>query len=39
VQAAEIGDLDEGKRGILDQPAGGRVGHERLSHLDHPFKK
>ena len=28
MQAAEIGDLLEGERGVLDQPYGGRLGHQ-----------
>src|SRR5207342_1153475 len=29
MQAAELGDLLEGKRCVVDQPDGGRFGHER----------
>ena len=29
VQAAELGDLLEGERGVVDQPDGGRLGHQR----------
>ena len=32
VQAAKFGDLLEGERGVVDQPGGGRVRHERLGH-------
>ena len=32
MQPAEIGDLLEGKRGVLDQPNSGRLGHQRSSH-------
>ncbi len=32
VEAAEVGDLLEAERGIVDQPGGGRMGHERLGH-------
>jgi hypothetical protein len=32
VQAAEFGDLLEAERSIVDQPRGGRMRHERLSH-------
>jgi hypothetical protein len=34
VQAAEIGDLLEGKRGVLDQPDGSGLGHQGLGHND-----
>jgi hypothetical protein len=30
MQAAEIGDLLEGERGVVDQPDGGRLGHQRF---------
>ena len=33
VQAAKFGDLLKGQSGVVDQPAGGRVGHERLGQL------
>jgi hypothetical protein len=33
MEAAEFGDLLEGERGIVDQPGGGRMRHERLSHV------
>ena len=36
VQAAKFGDLLEGQRRVLDKPAGRRMGHERLSHLQSP---
>ena len=29
VHAAEVGDLGEGERGLLDQPHGGGLGHQR----------
>ena len=29
VEAAELGDLGEGKAGVVDQPGGGRVRHQR----------
>ena len=32
VEAAELGDLLEAERSIVDQPRGGRMGHERLGH-------
>ena len=28
VQPAEVGDLLEGQRGVVDQPDGGRLGHQ-----------
>ena len=36
VQPAEFGDLFEAERGIVDQPGGGRMRHERLGHLTSP---
>jgi hypothetical protein len=33
VQPAEFGDLLKGQSGVVDEPAGGRMGHERLSHF------
>ena len=35
VQAAEFGDLLKGERRIVDQPGGGRVGHQGLGLLSH----
>jgi hypothetical protein len=32
VQAAEVGDLLEGERGVVDQPDGGRLGHQDIGH-------
>ena len=32
VKAAEFGDLLEGQRTVLDQPGGGRMGHQGLGH-------
>jgi hypothetical protein len=32
VQTAEFGDLLEGQRGVVDEPTGRRMGHERLGH-------
>jgi hypothetical protein len=34
VQAAEFGNLVKAERSVVDQPAGGSVGHERLGHGD-----
>ena len=35
VQLAEIGDLVEGQASVLDQPDGGRLGHQRcVSHSE-----
>src|SRR5204862_215481 len=31
MQFAELGDLLEGKRGVLDEPDGGRLWHQRLT--------
>ena len=33
VQAAELGDLFEGQRGVLDQPDGGCFRHQRSEHV------
>ncbi len=30
VETAKVGDLLEGHRGVVDQPDGGRLGHENL---------
>ena len=38
VEPAEFGDLLERQRGIVDQPGGGRMGHERLGHDKSPLK-
>src|SRR4029450_5179334 len=32
MQPAELGDLREAKRGVVDQPGGGRMRHQRLGH-------
>ena len=32
MQFAELGDLVKGERGVLDQPDGGRLGHQRSVH-------
>jgi hypothetical protein len=32
VKLAEIGDLVERERGVLDEPYGGRLGHQRCNH-------
>ena len=32
MDAAIIGDLDEGEAGVVDQPGGGRMRHEGLRH-------
>jgi hypothetical protein len=32
VHAAKIGDLGEGESGLLDQPHGGGLGHQRRGH-------
>jgi hypothetical protein len=34
MQAAEISDLFEGHRRVVDQPDGGRLGHENVGHAD-----
>ena len=36
VEAAKFGDLLEGERAVVDQPGGGRMGHERLGHCGSP---
>jgi hypothetical protein len=36
VKAAEFGDLLERERAILDQPGGGRMGHQGLGHCHSP---
>ena len=37
MQPAEFGDLLEGERCILDQPGGGRMGHQGLGHWHSPY--
>jgi hypothetical protein len=32
MKAAEVGNLLESERGVLDEPHGGSLGHERQSH-------
>ena len=39
VQPAESGDLFKTKRGIVNQPGGGCVRHERLDHGEIPQKQ
>ena len=34
VEPAKFGDLLERQRAVVDQPGGGRMGHERLGHGD-----
>jgi hypothetical protein len=36
VQAAEIGDLLEGKRRVVDEPNGGGLRHDRERHMSCP---
>ena len=38
VKAAEFGDLLERQRGVVDQPGGGRMGHEGLGHRNLRYK-
>ena len=38
VEAAELGDLVEGQRGVVDQPDGGRARHDRLVHRSAPLQ-
>ena len=35
VQAAKVGDLFEGQAGVIDQPSGGRMRHERGGLVGH----
>ena len=37
VELAEIGDLLEGQRGVLDQPDGGRLGHQWNCRAHNPL--
>ncbi len=39
MQPAKFRDLIKAERGIVDQPAGCRMGHERLGHEDSPALK
>jgi hypothetical protein len=39
VKPAEFRDLIKAQRGVVDQPTGCRVGHERLGHRDSPALK
>jgi hypothetical protein len=36
MKTAELGDLLEGQRRIVDQPGSGRVGHQGLGHWGSP---
>ncbi len=36
VQATEIGDLVESERGVVNEPDGGRLGHQNVGHGIYP---